>query len=157
MSADKPNRGVTTGTYPRLDAKPKAEISVLVVDDEFPVLDTMLAVLELNYVAIGTTRPQKALDILATRKFNVLIVDWQMPEMDGMELFRRASKLDPTLAGLLMTGYMDEFSCEVNRSDRKMLGILAKPFSPEQLTDRVEQLGRLSAMKNQIQRLRVPA
>lgn len=134
----------------------RPEYDVLVVDDDRAMLDTTMAVLELSHRVQGTTRPKRALEILEARTFHVLVVDWQMPGMGGIEFFRRATKLDPSVGGLLITGFVNEFAFEVSREQRKMLGILGKPFAPEQLLDRVSMLGRLSEMKRQIKRLREP-
>ncbi|NUP07608.1 MAG: response regulator [Polyangiaceae bacterium] len=132
----------------------RATYDVLVVDDDVAVLETTMALLEMEHSVEGTTKPRKALDLLQDKPFHVLVVDWQMPEVDGIELFRMASRIHAPIAGLLMTGYVNEFMIEIKPENRRMLSFLAKPFGTKQLLERVTMLGRLSAMKMQTQRIR---
>ena len=127
---------------------------ILLVDDDAVLLETTLASLEEKHEVVGTTRPKRALELIAKRQFDIIVLDWMMPEMDGLELFRRASLIDDTLVGLLVTGRMEEFSVEVARDKRKMLALLSKPYRIEDLLDRIDVLGRVSAMKKQIRRLK---
>lgn len=130
--------------------------SILLVDDDRVLLETTQAALEPHHDVVATGHPSRALRLIEEREFHVVIADWVMPVMDGMELFRRVHRLDLGVACLLMTGRMEEFAGEVDREDRKLLGLIAKPFSTEQLLLRIDQLGRLAVMKMTVRRLRGP-
>lgn len=141
-------------TSPATMSAGRGSYDLLLIDDDVALLETTRAVLELHHTVTATTNPVEALRILEDRTFHVVISDWMMPGMDGIEFFRRAWRSDPSLTGLLITARMQEFADEVHREDRKMLGLLAKPFSGEQLLTRVEHLGRLSSMKREVSGLR---
>ena len=128
--------------------------SVLLVDDDRALLETTQAALERHHDVVATGHPVRALRLVEDRPFHVVVADWMMPVMDGMELFRRIHRLDLGVACLLMTGRMEAFAGEVDREDRKLLGLIAKPFTAEQVLQRIAQLGRLSAMKSSVRRLR---
>jgi CheY-like chemotaxis protein len=132
----------------------KERFSVLVVDDDLALLETTVALLQTEHNVVGTSKPHEALRLLKTSSFQVVVTDWMMPTMDGIELFRAILRLDRPIACLLMTGRMEEFTEEVSFESRKMLGLIAKPFAPEQMLDRVRQLGRLAAMKSSVKKLR---
>lgn len=65
-------------------------LEVLLVDDDDLFLDlTALELGRLGCEVHGVGDAQEALDLLATRDFDAIITDWQMPGMDGIELVRR--------------------------------------------------------------------
>jgi DNA-binding NtrC family response regulator len=134
----------------RSTGKRKAVYTVLLIDDDEAVLETTAAILEAAYLTKATTSPKKALEMLHSEDFQVAVCDWMMPEMDGIQFFARAWVVRPLLSGLIISGRAQELATEVDRERRKMLGVLAKPFTPEQLMHRVDQLARMSAMKRQV-------
>lgn len=71
---------------------------ILIVDDD-PIIARLLAIIMTPYGDLEvTTRPADALDHLRRRHFDVMISDVCMPEMDGIELYQEAIKLDPEIA-----------------------------------------------------------
>ncbi|NUP13700.1 MAG: response regulator [Polyangiaceae bacterium] len=143
------------GQRARSDAGPASgRYSVLVLDDDRAIVETLVAMLEPYHDAVGTSEPSVALSYLARREFHVAIADWIMPTMSGVEFFHRANALGRPLGCLLITARFDEFASEVEHDLRKALGVLAKPIREAQLLERVGQLGRLAAMKQSIRKMR---
>jgi len=132
----------------------RTRFSVLVVDDDDAVLETTAALIEGSHDVVSTTEPTVALDKVRAMNFHVVLVDWMMPDMNGMEFFRRARRIDPEVAFLIMTGRVNDFAGEVAREDRKIVGVIGKPFTAEQILDRIEQFGRLAMMKKQVRALK---
>ncbi len=128
--------------------------SVLVVDDDAALLETTVAVLEEQHKVVGTCFPREALRMARSGEYQVIVTDWMMPRMTGLELYRAVCQLDLGIACILMTGRMEEFAEENSREERKLLGLISKPFLPAQLLARVNQLGRLATMKMSVKRLR---
>lgn len=88
-------------------------------------------------VSVGTD----ALPLLAGGGFDLLLTDIVMPGMDGIELARRATKMQPNLQVMFITGFaavaMDK------AKDRPVNSkVLQKPFH---LKDLVDEVGRLFA------------
>jgi two-component system response regulator GlrR len=135
---------------------PSKRTSVLVVDDDEAVLETVLEVLRTEFDAEAVSSPYEALRTMAGKDFDVLVTDWDMPGMDGVALFKEVVKRGLPTAVLLMTGMMDDFTEDVAPEDRKLLGMIAKPFAPSQMLDRIRQLGRMAAMKAAVRRLKGP-
>ena len=63
--------------------------SVLLVDDEEKILKTLgRALREDEHEVTTTSSPQEALRLLSARQFDVLIVDYLMPGLTGMDVVR---------------------------------------------------------------------
>lgn len=89
------------------DCKPLAGMTVLMVDDDEIVGDVIKEVLSpvvsaLDVVGNGT----EALACIAERDYDVILLDIEMPGMNGMEFFKHLNNLMPRLAGrvIFITG-----------------------------------------------------
>ena len=106
----------------------------LVVDDEHGVRELCRAVLvQMGYAVECCASGAEALALFASAaRFDLMLIDVHMPEMDGVELLRRTRHLDRSMAVIVMTGYG---SLE-NTAQVTLLGaqaILLKPFSLAEL------------------------
>ena len=69
----------------------QAPFTVLVVDDERGIVDSLATILEREgLTALKTTDPKQALEILRKQRISVLITDLMMPGMSGMDLLKAA-------------------------------------------------------------------
>jgi len=132
------------------------KVAVALIDDDAAFLETLGALMEDRYDVFATTSAATALKRINARDFLVVVSDWQMPNMDGVTLFREIRRLALPVACLLMTGRMDQFSLEVAPSDRKLLGLIAKPFPPQKLFDKIDQLAVLATMRRSVELLKRP-
>jgi len=81
---------------------------ILLVDDNANGLAARRSVLEeLGYRIVTSTTGADALEQFATHKFDLVITDYRMPRMDGLELIGRLRKVAPDLAIVLVSGYVD--------------------------------------------------
>jgi DNA-binding response OmpR family regulator len=122
---------------------------VLLVDDDIRLLESMAAVLSDQFVVRCATSGLQALRLMDRESFHVVCADWQMPGMDGVEFFQEVSLKNLLLKPcfILVTAHASELLDRVPYDDRKMLGMLRKPFSPEQLIERVNQFAGVAHMK----------
>lgn len=81
---------------------------ILLVDDNANGLAARKSVLEeLGYRIVTTTSGADALEQFASHKFDLVITDYKMPRMDGLELIGRLRKHTPDLPIVLVSGYVD--------------------------------------------------
>ena len=81
-------------------------VKILVVDDEEIMLKLACdALRSQGHQVIGSSGALEALDKLKNEKFDFILTDIKMPEMDGMELIQSAHKMDPSMGAIFMTGY----------------------------------------------------
>ena len=79
---------------------------VLVIDDEIELMNVIVEALETRgFKVTGLTSAIEGLEMLCRQKFDLLLVDMMIPEMNGIELLKRALTIDPYIAGIIITGY----------------------------------------------------
>jgi PAS domain S-box-containing protein len=115
---------------PPTEINAAAPSTILVVDDDALILMSTASMLEdLGHTVIETGSGSKALDILrAGPPVDLLLTDYAMPGMTGLELARLAQELRPGLKVLMATGYADlpeGAAADVPR--------LSKPYTQNQL------------------------
>jgi two-component system, cell cycle sensor histidine kinase and response regulator CckA len=107
---------------------------ILVVDDEPVIVRLASTVLEQEgYEVFTAVTPGDALAAAGDgRRFDLVLSDFLMPEMNGVELVRKFLERSPGTAGLLMSGYL------ANHSEVGM-PVVRKPFSANDLVSMVRQ------------------
>jgi len=125
----------------QLDADLK-DLKVLVVDDN-PTARTILSryLLAFEYEVAKAASGEEAIGILETApenaQFDLVLMDWKMPIMDGLEATRRIKaddKLATVPAVMMVTAY-DREQLEEEASGTKYEGVLLKPVSQSSLLD----------------------
>lgn len=81
----------------------------------------------------------EAFNRLKEEPFTLLLTDIVMPEMDGIELARRASELDPDLKIMFITGFA-AVALNSEESAAREAKVLSKPFHLRDLVEEVERL-----------------
>ena len=127
MNTSKNNHAVTQQT------------TVFVVDDEPMLLDLAEAILSAAGWSVRTFRdPELALKEFSAARPDVVITDYAMGRMTGMDLIRECRRLNPRQKLVLVSGTVDEyvFSDAPVKPDR----FLSKPYQIHELTDCVREL-----------------
>ncbi len=116
--------------------------TVLIVDDDLKLLKMLQRTLTYeNLQVLTATNGQEALPILRSQKPDLVILDWMMPKMDGLELVRRMrDEEDKTL--VLMLTARDAIENRVEGLESGADDYLVKPFAPAELVARVHALLR---------------
>jgi len=109
--------------------------SVLVVDDEKTVCNSCKKILTREgYNVEVAMSGEEALSKVKGNDFDVLVTDWKMPQLDGMEVAKRIKKENPNIAVVMITGYPSvETSIQALRSG--ISDYVPKPFTPTELSD----------------------
>ena len=113
---------------------------ILVVDDAGPVVILCINVLQaLGYAIRAANRGETALELCRKELFDLLVVDYKMPGMNGFEVLEQARRIRPGMACMLMTAHGTPDI--INEATR--LGfdyILLKPFTPSELRGAVDKV-----------------
>jgi len=103
-------------------------ISILVVDDEQGIALLCNRILSrAGYDVISETNPRVAIEDLQQKRFDLLVVDIRMPEVDGFDVISRAQMIQPDIAVLVMTGF-GTVETAIQALRQGVDGLLLKPF-----------------------------
>jgi DNA-binding NtrC family response regulator len=118
---------------------PATKKSIVLVDDEQSYNDLMRQLLSdnLDCPVHGFIRPRAALQALPVLDPGVIVSDYFMPEMSGLDFIRQASDLAPAAAFVLISG--NNLTAESDRIAAlpRLRGVLAKPFGWRKLADEI--------------------
>jgi two-component system cell cycle response regulator CpdR len=113
---------------------------ILLAEDDDSMRGFLVRALEkAGYDVIAYANGEEAFERMKTDPFTLLLTDIVMPKMDGIELARRASELDPELKIMFITG----FAAVVLNSDAAPPNdarVLSKPFHLKDLVREVDRL-----------------
>ena len=112
--------------------------SILLVDDEQPLLEIYEAILRPHFEVVTAGTAQEADRILREKTFKVIVADHRMPGETGLSFLTRARDLYPHVQRVLMTGNMTE---EMRRNASRgnlLFSFLVKPISIAELTKIVQ-------------------
>jgi signal transduction histidine kinase len=126
---------------------------ILVVDDDALARRSLRAVLERGYYQVETAEDgAEALDLLASYNPELVLLDIQMPDMDGLEVCRRIRELPngELLPIIFVTG---DDRLEIHSQALRVKGddILRKPVHPAELIIRIRSLLRLKRLQAEVQ------
>ena len=120
-----------------------AKKAILFVDDQQPVLDSLRRMLrpqcdvwDMSYLNCSKT----AWEQLLTKKFDLVVSDVVMPEMDGPTLLTKLRGRYPDVKIIFVSGYAeDAFERNLPEGDKYKYNFLAKPFTLKQLVGAVKE------------------
>ncbi len=92
-----------------------------------------------GYDVVAFDNGLSAYERIREEPFTLLLTDIVMPEMDGIELARRATELDPDLKVMFITGFA-AVALNPNSNAPQQAKVLSKPFHLKDLVDQVEKL-----------------
>ncbi len=124
---------------------------VLIVDDEPDILESLSILLEssMDGVTVVTVESaEEGLKALAEQDLDLIISDFKMPGMDGLEFLRRASRSNPDLPRILMTAFPDLQIAVDAINQASIETFFAKPLDPAEVIDVVTKA--LSKRRDQI-------
>jgi response regulator RpfG family c-di-GMP phosphodiesterase len=115
---------------------------VLLVDDEANVLNALRRCLSfINIDMLGGegiqvethVSAEQALDRMESDDFDLVISDYRMPEMSGVEFLTRAIELQPHIARMILSGYADRDAILASINETQVSRFLCKPWDDADL------------------------
>ncbi len=117
--------------------------TILVADDERKITDMLRRTLAYEgYHVITAANGREALAQAWSQRPDIIVLDWMMPDLDGIEVARRIRENGPT--PILMLTARDTIDDRVEGLDSGADDYLVKPFAPEELLARLRALLRRS-------------
>lgn len=115
-------------------------IRILLAEDDHDMRRFLAKALQnAGYDVIAFDNGLSAYERIREEPFTLLLTDIVMPEMDGIELARRATELDPDLKVMFITGFA-AVALNPDSNAPKDAKVLSKPFHLKDLVNEVEKL-----------------
>lgn len=122
-------------------------IKVLVAEDNQSVREFVQRALQsVGYRVTVVVDGQQALAVLSREKFDVLVTDIVMPNMDGIALALKTARMFENLRIVMISGYAQE-RMRAHNLDALVHRIIAKPFSLEEICEAVNDVLRIRDQK----------
>ncbi len=116
-----------------------SDYSILVVDDETNMRKVLSALLGSEGYDVETAESgARALEMLKAEQFHAMITDLKMPEMDGLELLKRARQLQPRLPIVMLTAH-GTVDTAVEAIKQGAFDYLSKPFDKSEIVGVVDK------------------
>jgi CheY-like chemotaxis protein len=123
-------------------AKPESTAHILLVDDNRDGLLARKALLEeQGFITATATNAEEAFEALAKGRFDLMVTDFRMPKMNGIELIKRVRPLHPALSIILLSGYVEALGLDEKSTGADI--VIAK--GPHEISHLLRSVARLLA------------
>lgn len=128
---------------------------LLIVDDEQAVVDLIQGYIsKVDYLDIhGCCSPHDALTWTKSNKFDIAVIDYHMPEMNGLDLINTLTKTYPDAYFLLMTGHA-ELQIAIDAIRTGVFDFITKPFDKNIFQLAMERVRKHVGLNHQYKLLR---
>ena len=115
------------------------KLAILIVDDDVSILRVFSRIFQKKgYSVTVAERGREAIEKLSTRSFDVTLIDFGLPDMEGTTLFPLIQKSSPKTVKIMLTGKTFLQDC-VEGAD----AFVGKPINPEKLLSLIDTKVRL--------------
>ncbi len=130
------------------------KISILIVDDEESVRDSLYNwFIEDGYRVECAEHARKALTLLESDQFDIILADIKMPGMDGLEMLRRIKAIKPDSIVIVMTAFAT-VDTAVKALKDGAYDYVTKPFDPDDLTHLIRNATKQISLEDENENLR---
>jgi formate transporter len=106
---------------------------MLIIDDDAIVLKSCRKIFESEgYTVTSTPNPQEGITLVSENSYDVILVDWMMPGMDGMNVVEEIDKRSPNSAMVMISGH-PSVGRATEAMKRGAMDYISKPFKPDEI------------------------
>jgi signal transduction histidine kinase len=117
----------------------KAKHTLLVVDDEPDLVQSVQDLLRFDFRVLGATRATEGLELLKREQIDIVMTDQRMPEMTGVEFLKILRENYPDTTRLLFTAYADIDAVTDAINEGNVYRYISKPWEPHELRQVLRQ------------------
>lgn len=133
---------VSEGPVPTPHPAPPRPWVILLVDDEPDILSSVKMIIETaipGTTVLTANSGRAGLDLLSSERVDMVIADFKMPGMDGIEFLYQCRKTHPLLPRLMLTAFADDDLIRRAISDAFVDDFIPKMAAPGDFLDRVKR------------------
>lgn len=109
---------------------------VLYVDDEVDNLLLFKMNFRSNYNVVTMAFPQECINLIETEDIKVVITDYKMPIINGMQLINKIKAVKPEVVCIILSGYVES---EVVTDKSKVFSYIMKPYKRGEVLETLER------------------
>ncbi|NOY86768.1 MAG: sigma-54-dependent Fis family transcriptional regulator [Deltaproteobacteria bacterium] len=128
--------------------------TILVVDDEQPVCESLEMILEDHYYVLVAKTGEQAMRILKKQAVDLVILDVSMPGMGGMETLHRIMELSKSRPEVVMLSATDSARLGVQAVKEGAFDYITKPFDSNDLLEVIRKAMAKRALEQEVHYLR---
>jgi len=113
--------------------------TILIVDDELGARESLGVILEDEYQVISVASGKEALEVLRKEPVDLVLLDVNMPEMDGIEVLKKVKTLDDEI-DVVMVSALNTARKAVDAIKFGAYDYVTKPYEPEEILSTVAQV-----------------
>jgi len=132
---------------------PADRVRILIVDDELGAREALELILEDDYDVECLASGREALAVLRDRSFDLVLLDINMPELDGIETLRLIKEYDPSL-DVVMISAADSARKAVSAMKYGAYDYITKPYEAEDIITTVQRALERRSLKKEVRFLR---
>ncbi|MFA4968775.1 MAG: sigma-54 dependent transcriptional regulator [Sulfuritalea sp.] len=136
-----------------MNARPRAPLAVLVVDDEQRSLETLRRTLEEDFTVFTASSAEEGEAVMGREFVQIVVSDQRMPGTSGVEFLRRVRSQWPDTVRLILSGYTEAEDIISGINDAGIWQYLLKPWHPDQLLLTLKSAAELWRLQQENQRL----
>jgi len=130
---------------------------ILIVDDETNLVRSLTRILTLEgYQVQGVTSAREALANLEAREIDLVISDFKMPDMNGLELLKTVRHSYPGVTTILMTAFAEIDLVDDAINEAGVFKFILKPWNDQDLKRTVKSAIELKGLTHQKEQNRIP-
>jgi len=112
---------------------------ILIVDDEQNVLNALRRELQGVYLVEAFANPDEALEQCRHAQFDLVVADYQMPGMNGIQFLKQFGRLQPDAARLMLSGEADFDAVADSINEAHVFRFIGKPWDSAELAATLAQ------------------
>ncbi|MDP8299575.1 MAG: response regulator [Candidatus Tantalella remota] len=114
---------------------------ILLVDDDKDMCESLADVITLdsNYSVSYTIDPLQAIDLIKKEEFTLIIVDYKMPGMSGIELLQNIKKIRPEVTVFMLTAFISNELIEQAKTEGAQK-VLSKFIWPDEIIKHIKEV-----------------
>jgi two-component system response regulator VicR len=123
--------------------QPKKLRKVVCIEDDAAMIDLVKLILKnRGYEVMGATRGPEGLELIASEKPDLVLLDLMMPDMDGWDVYQRmkADEYMKTLPVIVVTAKAQQIDKVLGLNIAKVQDYITKPFSPADLVKSINRV-----------------
>jgi putative two-component system response regulator len=128
--------------------------TIMIVDDEIMITKTLALLLKMktkqNVLTFNTPTEALHSDALRSKKVDVIVSDFIMPEMNGIEFLKEVKNFSPETEAILLTGYADKENAIRSINEIGIYYYLEKPWNNEELLKTIKNALEKRKLENKL-------